>query len=97
MKVLALAVLILAIGSLEAGVVKREVTSAQQVSDLLQSWLETIKSSVQEVAQKVQTGELQAQAGQLYEQTKSQADPLKEEFEKIFAKLIDAGKKLAAS
>ncbi|XP_077116661.1 apolipoprotein A-II [Ranitomeya variabilis] len=97
MKVLALAVLILAIGSLEAGVVKREVTSAQQVSDLLQSWLETFKSSVQEVVQKVQNGELQAQAGQLYEQTKSQADPVKEEIEKFFATLADAGRKFVAS
>ncbi|XP_073422990.1 apolipoprotein A-II [Dendrobates tinctorius] len=97
MKVLALAVLILAIGSLEAGVVKREVASAQQVSELLQSWFETLKSSVHEVAQKVQNGEIKAQAEQFYEQTRSQTDPLKDEFEKIFAKLVDAGKKLAAS
>ncbi|XP_073493714.1 apolipoprotein A-II [Phyllobates terribilis] len=97
MKVLALTVLILVIGSLEAGIVKREVASAQQVSEILQNWFETFKTSIHEVAQKVQNGEIQAHAGQLLEQTKSQTDPIKEEIEKIFAKLVDAGKKLAAS
>ncbi|XP_075699858.1 apolipoprotein A-II [Rhinoderma darwinii] len=94
MKVLALTVLVLVIGSLEAGVVKREVPNAQQVSELVQSWYDTLKNSAQEWAQKIQNGELQAQAGQLLEQTKTQTEPFKTELEKIFAKIIEAGRSL---
>ncbi|XP_069806037.1 apolipoprotein A-II [Dendropsophus ebraccatus] len=96
MKVLALTVLILVIGSLEAGVVKREVPNADEVTKLFENFFETVKSSTQELVQKFQSGELQAQAGQLLEQTKAQADPYKTEIEKFFAKLVEAGKNLAS-
>ncbi|XP_040268376.1 apolipoprotein A-II-like [Bufo bufo] len=96
MKVLALAVLILAISGLEAGVVKREVPNAEQVSEFFNSWFETLKTNAEEWAKKIQNGEIQAQAGQVLEQTKTQTEPIKAELEKFFATILEAGKKIAS-
>ncbi|XP_066461983.1 apolipoprotein A-II [Eleutherodactylus coqui] len=96
MKVLALTVLILAIGSLEAGVVKREVAAdMKQVTELFTTFFENLKTGTQDLITKIQNGELQSQAEQFFEQTKTQTEPLKTEMEKFFAKFAEVGKNLA--
>ncbi|KAG8540932.1 hypothetical protein GDO81_030026 [Engystomops pustulosus] len=95
MKVLALTVLLLAIGSLEAGIIKREAPNADQISQMFKSWIDTLQTGAQELANKFQNGEIQAQAGKWLEQTNSQTAPIKAEFEKIFEKILEAGRNFA--
>ncbi|OCT66650.1 hypothetical protein XELAEV_18042902mg [Xenopus laevis] len=61
MKVLALVVLVIAVSGLEAGVVKREVPSLDELTKILSTWADTVKTQTQEWIDKVQNGEVKAQ------------------------------------
>ncbi|XP_075049389.1 apolipoprotein A-II [Mixophyes fleayi] len=93
MKVLALVVLIFAISGMEGAVVKREVDQGlDKLAEFFQGWYESLKVSTQELKEKYDNGQLQAQAEGILEQTKDKAQPIKEEIEKLFSKLIEAAK-----
>ncbi|MEE6491623.1 hypothetical protein FKM82_016303 [Ascaphus truei] len=96
MKVLALAVLLIAVSGLEAGVVKREVPNRDQLTQMFQSWAEIIKSSTQDWVSKVQTQDLQTQVGAYYEQTKAQVEPIMAELEKCLKDIIESTRKAIA-
>ncbi|KAG9462513.1 hypothetical protein GDO78_013981 [Eleutherodactylus coqui] len=64
----------------------------KQVTELLTTFFENLKTGTQDLITKIQNGELQSQAEQFFEQTKTQTEPLKTEVEKFFAKFAEVGK-----
>ncbi|XP_053560465.1 apolipoprotein A-II [Bombina bombina] len=95
MKVLALVVLIIAVSGLEAGLVKREaanIPNLDQITQIFNAWAETIKSSTQDLIEKIKSGEAQSHAEQYLEQTKAQAEPLKAEMEKWISQIVEKSK-----
>ncbi|KAM3920239.1 apolipoprotein A-II [Leptodactylus fuscus] len=95
MKVLALTILILAIGSLEAGLVKREVATADQLKETLTNFFESIASNTQQWFSSLKPDEIKAQAGQILAETRTKAEPITDEIQKYIAQLVEAAKKLA--
>nr|BAA28618.1 unnamed protein product [Xenopus laevis] len=89
MKVLALVVLVIAVSGLEAGVVKREVPSLDELTKILSTWADTVKTQTQEWIDKVQNGEVKAQTEEILAQVKSHMEPIQGQFQEIFSQLTN--------
>uniref|UniRef100_A0A6I8RJ02 Uncharacterized protein n=1 Tax=Xenopus tropicalis TaxID=8364 RepID=A0A6I8RJ02_XENTR len=89
MKVLALVVLVIAISGMEAGVVRREVPSVEELTKLIQTWAEYAQTQAQEWVAKIQNADINGQAGQIMEEAKAKLEPFQTQMLELYTQFTD--------